>query len=113
MQREFSGVVSINPEGGKIARANAVSPSFESGNVYLPKTAKWLYDYETELISFPNAEHDDDVDCTTQALNRLRSITALEMSEEQQELYEYKQKEYKKRVKTIAGNTATRSFINY
>ena len=113
LQREFSGVVPINPEGGKIARANAVSPSFESGNVYLPKTAKWLYDYETELISFPNAEHDDDVDCTTQALNRLRSITALEMSEEQQELYEYKQKEYKKRVKTIAGNTATRSFINY
>lgn len=113
LQREFSGVVPINPEGGKIARANAVSPSFESGNVYLPKTAKWLYDYETELISFPNAEHDDDVDCTTQALNRLRSITALEMSEEQKELYEYKQKEYKKRVKTIAGNTATRSFINY
>lgn len=113
LQREFSGVVPINPEGGKIARANAVSPSFESGNVYLPKTVKWLYDYETELISFPNAEHDDDVDCTTQALNRLRSITALEMSEEQKELYEYKQKEYKKRVKTIAGNTATRSFINY
>lgn len=113
LQREFSGVVPINPEGGKIARANAVSPSFESGNVYLPQTAKWLYDYETELISFPNAEHDDDVDCTTQALNRLRSITALEMSEEQKELYEYKQKEYKKRVKTIAGNTATRSFINY
>ena len=69
LQREFSGVVPINPEGGKIARANAVSPSFESGNVYLPKTAKWLYDYETELISFPNAEHDDDVDCTINKKN--------------------------------------------
>lgn len=113
LQREFSGIIPINPEGGKIARANAVSPSFESGNVYFPKNKQWLYDYETELVSFPNAEHDDDVDCTTQAVNRLRNITAIEMSEEQKELYEYEQKKYRQRVKVIAGNTATRSFINY
>lgn len=113
LQREFSGIIPINPEGGKIARANAVSPSFESGNVYFPKNKQWLYDYETELVSFPNAEHDDDVDCTTQAVNRLRNITAIEMSEEQKELYEYEQKKYRQKVKIIAGNTATRSFINY
>ena len=113
LQREFSGIIPINPEGGKIARANAVSPSFESGNVYFPKNKQWLYDYETELVSFPNAEHDDDVDCTTQAVNRLRNITAIEMSEEQKELYEYEQKKYRQKVKVIAGNTATRSFINY
>ena len=113
LQREFSGVVPINPEGGKIARANAVSASIESGNVYLPEKADWLYDYINELVAFPNAEHDDDVDCTTQALNRLRSITALEMSEEQRERYKYEQKKYRNNVKTLAGNTATRSFINY
>lgn len=113
LQREFSGIIPINPEGGKIARANAVSPSFESGNVYFPKNKQWLYDYETELVSFPNAEHDDDVDCTTQAVNRLRNITAIEMSEEQKELYEYEQKKYRQKVKVIAGNTATRSFIDY
>lgn len=113
LQREFSGIIPINPGGGKIARANAVSPSFESGNVYFPKNKQWLYDYETELVSFPNAEHDDDVDCTTQAVNRLRNITAIEMSEEQKELYEYEQKKYRQKVKIIAGNTATRSFINY
>ena len=27
-------------------------------------------DYVQELIGFPNAEHDDQVDATTQALNR-------------------------------------------
>lgn len=113
LQKEFSGVIPINPEGGKIARANAVSPSIESGNVYLPEKEDWVYDYINELISFPNAEHDDDVDCTTQALNRLRSITAREMTEEQKELYEFNKKVYKERVKTIAGNTATRSFIMY
>lgn len=113
LQKEFSGVIPINPEGGKIARANAVSPSIESGNVYLPEKVDWLYDYISELISFPNAEHDDDVDCTTQALNRLRTITAHEMTEEQRELYEFNKKVYRERVKTIAGNTATRSFMMY
>ena len=113
LQKEFSGVIPINPEGGKVARANAVSPSIESGNVYLPENAEWLFDYINELTSFPNAEHDDDVDCTTQALNRLRSITAHEMTEEQKELYEFNKKKYKDKIRTIAGNTATRSFINY
>jgi len=113
LQKEFSGVIPINPEGGKVARANAVSPSIESGNVYLPENANWIYDYINELISFPNAEHDDEVDCTTQALNRLRTITAHEMTEEQKELYDFNKKKYREKVKTIAGNSATRSFINY
>ncbi|MBE6147451.1 MAG: terminase [Firmicutes bacterium] len=113
LQKEFSGVIPINPEGGKIARANAVSPSIESGNVYLPEKAEWLHDYITEMISFPNGEHDDDVDCTTQALNRLRIITAQEMTEEQKELYEFNQKKYREGIRTIAGNNATRSFINF
>ena len=33
---EISGIVPVNPDGGKEARANAVSPLFEAGNVYLP-----------------------------------------------------------------------------
>lgn len=113
LQKEFSGVVPINPEGGKVARANAVSPSIESGNVFLPEKEPWVHDYLIELISFPNAEHDDEVDCTTQALNRLRIITAREITEEQKELYEFNKKKYRERIKTYAGNTATKSFINF
>ena len=32
----------------------------------------WLFDYETELENFPNAEHDDQVDSTSQFLGRVR-----------------------------------------
>lgn len=113
LYKEFSGVIPVKPEGGKISRANAVSPSIESGNVYLPENEAWVHDYLLEMVSFPNAEHDDEVDCTTQALNRLRSITAKEITEEQKELEEFNRKKYREQVRTIAGNNATRSFINY
>lgn len=73
LQTRIPGLIAVNPEGGKIARANAVSAAFESGNVYLPDAdiAPWIVEYMDELTAFPNGAHDDDVDSTTQALNRL------------------------------------------
>lgn len=73
MQTKIPGLIPVNPEGGKIARANAVSGAFESGNVWLPDAsiAPWIVEYVDELCAFPNAAHDDDVDSTSQALNRL------------------------------------------
>ena len=73
LKDEISGIVPVDPEGGKEARANAVSPLFEAGNVYLPhpNMCSWVEDLEEELVSFPNAAHDDLVDMTTQALNQL------------------------------------------
>lgn len=67
------GIVPVDPDGGKEARANAVSPLFEAGNVYLthPNMCPWVEDLVEELVSFPNASHDDLVDMTTQALNQL------------------------------------------
>ena len=37
LKREISGLVEVNPEGGKISRAAAASPQLESGNWYLPR----------------------------------------------------------------------------
>jgi predicted phage terminase large subunit-like protein len=73
LQDEISGIVPVNPDGGKEARANAVSPLFEAGNVYLPhpNMCPWVEDLIEELVSFPNAAHDDLVDMATQALNQL------------------------------------------
>jgi hypothetical protein len=50
-----------------------VSAAFEAGNVWLPdaEIAPWVVEYVDEMCSFPNGTHDDDVDSTTQALNRL------------------------------------------
>lgn len=81
LRREISGIIPINPQGGKIVRAQAVSPFFEAGNVFLPdpSIAPWVHDYIEEFAVFPNGKHDDQVDSTTQALTRLASsnVTAL------------------------------------
>lgn len=73
LEKKLSGIIPVNPEGGKEARANAVSPLFEAGNVYLPhpNMCPWVEDLILEMISFPNAAHDDMVDAMTQALNQL------------------------------------------
>jgi predicted phage terminase large subunit-like protein len=67
------GLVAEEPQGGKVARAHAVAPLAESRNVHLPdpSIAPWVDEYLTELCTFPTAKHDDEVDQTTQALNRL------------------------------------------
>ncbi|MAH50236.1 terminase [Candidatus Pacearchaeota archaeon] len=61
----------VRPDKDKEARANAITPLIESGRVFLPEHAAWLHDYMEELSSFPNGEHDDQVDSTTQALRYL------------------------------------------
>ena len=73
LKDEINGIVPVEPKGGKEARANAVSPLFEAGNVYLPhpNLHSWSEDIVEELVSFPNAAHDDLVDMTSQALNQL------------------------------------------
>lgn len=70
LQREIPGIIGVNPEGGKVARVNAVSPYIEAGNVYLPRT-DWTHDFVEECASFPKGKNDDDVDSMSQALNRL------------------------------------------
>ena len=61
-------ILPVKVDRDKVARANAVTPLFESGRVFLPEGVPWLMDYVEELAAFPSAEHDDQVDATTQAL---------------------------------------------
>jgi predicted phage terminase large subunit-like protein len=72
LEREIVGILPVNPAGGKIARASAVSPLIEAGNVYLPHplSAPWVDDFIEECAAFPNGAHDDQVDAMTQALLR-------------------------------------------
>jgi len=74
LQYEIAGILPVNPEGGKVARAAAVSPLVEAGNVYLPHpdSAPWVKDFIEECAAFPNGAHDDQVDAMTQALLRWR-----------------------------------------
>jgi predicted phage terminase large subunit-like protein len=78
LQKEIPGVIAVNPEGGKEARAYAIQPEHEAGNLYLPdqSIAPWVDEYIGEMASFPRGANDDEVDQTTQAINwwRNRSI---------------------------------------
>jgi predicted phage terminase large subunit-like protein len=62
-------IIGINPKGDKTQRLLRVIGLFEAGKILLPQAAPWLADYERELLSFPDAAHDDMVDATTQFLN--------------------------------------------
>jgi phage terminase large subunit-like protein len=54
-----------------MARVQAILGAIESGNVHLPKHKRFTGDFVEECSAFPNAAHDDQVDCMSQALNRL------------------------------------------
>jgi len=66
-------VSEFSPSRGndKIARVNAVADLFASGNVWAPET-RWAEEVIEQFAAFPNAEHDDLVDSSTQALLRFR-----------------------------------------
>lgn len=73
LKATISGIVAVEPHGSKEARAQAIAPTIEAGDVYWPRNAPWLDDMRFELESFPNGAHDDQVDALTQALWDLRA----------------------------------------
>lgn len=86
LARELPGILPVNPSGGKIARAAAVSPLIEAGNIYLPhpQYAPWVHAFIEECAAFPNGAHDDQVDAMTQALLRWNMVPS------QPVVYEYR-----------------------
>jgi predicted phage terminase large subunit-like protein len=73
MRRMGIPISEYTPSKGsdKIARVNAISDLFASGLVWCPDT-RWAEEVMEECASFPNGEHDDLVDSTSQALLRFR-----------------------------------------
>jgi len=69
LRKEVHGLVPVEPMGGKVVRAHAVTACVEAGNVFIPDAsiAPWVHDFIEELSSFPSGAHDDQVDAMTQA----------------------------------------------
>ena len=55
----------------KISRLNSVTDLFASGRVWAPRK-RWAEEVIEEMAAFPNSDHDDLVDSSTQALIRFR-----------------------------------------
>jgi predicted phage terminase large subunit-like protein len=67
-------IVPAPAKGSKVSRAEAVSPLFEAGKVLLPRQSpRWLGHWVEEHVAFPGSRHDDQVDTTSLALDRLRA----------------------------------------
>lgn len=60
-------------QDSKAFRFDGTLPMWEAGEVLLPNTAIWLPDFEAELVGFPFANHDDQVDAAAQYLNWARA----------------------------------------
>lgn len=61
----------VKVDKDKVSRAYAVTPLLEAGRVAYRQDATWAADFIDTLAAFPNAEHDDDVDAFTGALEYL------------------------------------------
>jgi predicted phage terminase large subunit-like protein len=76
----------------KIARINAVSDLFASGKVWAPRT-RWAEEVIEEMAAFPNSDHDDLVDSSTQALIRFRKGGFIKLeSDEKDEIVSFRRK---------------------
>jgi predicted phage terminase large subunit-like protein len=62
-------VIAQQPKGDKETRLSRHEGRFEAGHILLPKEAPWLPEFESELLGFPNAKHDDQVDALVLALD--------------------------------------------
>jgi predicted phage terminase large subunit-like protein len=55
-------IIGRHPKDDKETRMSRHQGRFEAGRILLPTEAPWLADFESELLSFPNARYDDQVD---------------------------------------------------
>lgn len=81
LNNTIGGMVLVEPYGSKEARANAMQPYLEAGNVWVPEpySKPWLEDFFREVSRFPRFVTDDQVDAMTQALQRMVGESGLDM----------------------------------
>lgn len=53
------------PKGDKVSRANSCAGVLEAGRVLLPEGMAWVDRFLDQCAAFPNAAHDEEVDCLT------------------------------------------------
>jgi len=78
LRDRIPGLIAVEPEGGKVVRVHAVTPTVEAGNVFLPhpNIAPWVWGLIDECAAFPAGANDDQVDAMSQALIRLSPKSA-------------------------------------
>jgi len=96
MRRAGLPVQEYTPDRDKVSRVYAASPMIETGKVWIPKNKPWADDLLTEMLQFPNAAHDDQVDAMTMAIHYMKESWHLTHPEDP--YYDDEDKKNKKRV---------------
>lgn len=73
LKHSIAGLIPVQTDGSKQARAHAATPFVEAGNVYLPHPvlAPWVEEFVAEHAAFPTAARDDQVDAMSQLVRYL------------------------------------------
>jgi predicted phage terminase large subunit-like protein len=82
MRRSGLPVLEYMPDKDKTSRLHAVTPLFESGRIFLPEHKQWADELAEEVITFPYAPHDDQVDALTMAALYLKESWRIEHNED-------------------------------
>ena len=96
MRRSGLPVQEYTPDRDKVSRVYAASPMIETGKVWIPSNKPWADDLLTEMLQFPNAAHDDQVDAMTMAIHYMKESWHLTHPEDP--YYDDEDKKNKKRV---------------
>tara|TARA_R110000868_G_scaffold102699_3_gene282999 strand:+ start:899 stop:2389 length:1491 start_codon:yes stop_codon:yes gene_type:complete len=76
----------------KFVRINSITDLFSSGKVWAPET-RWATEVIEQMAAFPNGDHDDLVDSSTQALIRFRKGGFIRLdSDEKEEIKSFRRK---------------------
>lgn len=70
LKNEIPGIIPVEPDASKEARASAVSFAVEAGNCFVPD-CEWGDRFIEQCAAFPNAKHDDMVDAFSQGMAKL------------------------------------------
>ena len=73
LQIEHNNIIAIKPLCSKEYRVNEILTVIEAGSLFLANGQSWLKELEIELLSFPNCQHDDQVDTISQFINWYRT----------------------------------------
>jgi predicted phage terminase large subunit-like protein len=64
-------VKELKPQRSKVSRATTAATLMEQGRVWFPKSKPWLDELYAELVTFPYAKHDDQVDVLAYAARQI------------------------------------------
>ncbi len=83
--RRFGSVMGIKARGSKEARCEIAQIRMATGRIFFPAKAKYLFDLETEVESFPRSEFKDQVDAMAHAAIHVQNARGPVLSDKDEE----------------------------